>query len=361
MRNQVALLLVLVPLLGGCPGPRDESPLTIESLSYAPVGNQIAFVTVGRDWMTGEAWVTTRGSPQTAPTLLLEGASWSAAPLAWRHDAQALAIGGAPEGVNGLWLVPVGPSGTARLLMSAEDCDSPVWSPDDEQLAWVDSGEGRDSRLLVMRVADGYVREVRTTSAEPVFPQWNLDGSWIAFYGTGTTLHNGSRDSSIYVVSPDGSTEKRLDVESSGFVWAGNEELLYSLSSRRKNASGDFVTWKLNIWVTDVATGKQRRVLATTALPEKVWRGRAAPALSPDKRHLLLLGGSNMDEEGDIYRIDLDRGDVTQLTSGRTDSWPCWSGDGHTIAFVRERTSIWTMTANGAEQTKLLDVWDLPR
>lgn len=359
MDTRVRSLLVLVPvlLLGGCRVSQDTAPLTIGALSCAPVGDQIAFVTCDRGWRTGKAWLVGHGDGPAKARLLLTGTKCGVGVLAWRHDGGALAIEGGPAQADGLWLIPVGVPAEALHLVSAEDLNGPDWSPDDKRLVWVDSGEGRGSRLAVMRTADRKLRYV-APSLEPVFPQWSPTGRWISFYGV--PLHGESKRGSVYVVSPDGSNEKRLDFQSAGFAWVGPEELLHCLNKRRRNGSGEFVTWKTEVWKTNVRTGEESRLLSTTRLPQSVWVGQIPLAVSPDRRQLLLMGGRWPSEGGDIYSINLDRGDVHQLTTGRAASCPCWSGDGQTIAFVRAQTSIWIMRSDGSDKRQLIDLRDLP-
>jgi uncharacterized repeat protein (TIGR01451 family) len=63
---------------------------------------------------------------------------------------------------------------------------------------------------------------------------------------------------------------------------------------------------------------------------------------------------SNRDGDYDIYSMNPDGSGVTQLTNDpAADRRPAWSSDGLRIAFMRGE-EIWTMGADGTEQTRLL-------
>ncbi|MFO0976444.1 MAG: hypothetical protein U0996_08605 [Planctomycetaceae bacterium] len=76
-----------------------------------------------------------------------------------------------------------------------------------------------------------------------------------------------------------------------------------------------------------------------------------APTWSPDGRHIAFQARVN--DNWDIYRMDVETGATTRLTDAisRRDMQPSWSADGTTIAFQSDRgktQNIWLMDANGA-------------
>ena len=59
---------------------------------------------------------------------------------------------------------------------------------------------------------------------------------------------------------------------------------------------------------------------------------------------------------GQIYTMNSNGGDVTQLTTGYSSAQPAWNPDGTKIAYTyygAEKTSIWTMNADGSGKTQL--------
>lgn len=83
------------------------------------------------------------------------------------------------------------------------------------------------------------------------------------------------------------------------------------------------------------------------------------PAWSPDGRHLAyarakVAGGRVQISTFEIYRLDIETGDVRQLTQNhREDRTPSWSPDGTQIAFTSFEESfpwqgqVWIMNADG--------------
>jgi|GEM_PF-1472278 len=79
------------------------------------------------------------------------------------------------------------------------------------------------------------------------------------------------------------------------------------------------------------------------------------PAWSPDGSHIAFF--SNRDRDSDIFVMDADGGNQVQLTfNGSTDECPVWSPDGSRIAFFSDCDGdfeIFVMDANGSNQTQL--------
>ena len=99
-----------------------------------------------------------------------------------------------PTTQKGLWVVRVDGTGLRQLVASASA--QPAWSPDGEELAYVDA-EG----LRVLHVASG---EVRMVAATANVPRWSPDGRRLAF---GRVVDGREQ---LFVVNADGSGERRL-------------------------------------------------------------------------------------------------------------------------------------------------------
>jgi dipeptidyl aminopeptidase/acylaminoacyl peptidase len=68
----------------------------------------------------------------------------------------------------------------------------------------------------------------------------------------------------------------------------------------------------------------------------------------------------NNDTNSSIWMTDLGTGESKQLTrSGGSDRSPCWSPDGHKLAFISKRSEknqIWILDMDGGEAEKLTDI-----
>jgi Tol biopolymer transport system component len=105
---------------------------------------------------------------------------------------------------------------------------------------------------------------------------------------------------------------------------------------------------------------------ATDQILETGWPGKdilglvgdcQAPALSEDGARIAYY-----DDNYQIWTVNADGSERTQLTSGHFDLYPSWSPDGKKIAFRRttmidgsSHNDIWTMNSDGSAQIPLTD------
>jgi Tol biopolymer transport system component len=101
--------------------------------------------------------------------------------------------GGAGSGSSEPW----------RLTHNRGEDDSPAWSPDGTQIAFVSNRDGNEE-IYVMDADGGKQRRLTDNDGDDWFPAWSPDGTQIAF----TSERDGNYD--IYVMNPDGSDPRRL-------------------------------------------------------------------------------------------------------------------------------------------------------
>ena len=183
--------------------------------------------------------------------------------------------------IRHLWSVDVASGDTRRLTDGAVSDLQPAWSPDGTRIAFV-SERHRDHDLAERPAI--YVVDVETSAVHAVTggprsvfgaPEW-LDGMTIAALGSKLEGRGGSRND-IWLFPADGS-EANAD---------GGQDL----SGRHDLMPGSGVA-------SDVTKGENARLIVT---PD----GRAIDFLAP------------IDGSYELWRISVDGGDVTRLTTGR--------------------------------------------
>ncbi|MGH3081045.1 MAG: TolB family protein [Gaiellaceae bacterium] len=184
----------------------------------------------------------------------------------------------------------------------------PVWSPNSRQLVFstrrdlvVASAEARRTRRLTTEVK---------RFAITVEPTWSSSGQ--AVY-VGRRLDAGDLD--LHVIRPDGTGARALTTNDVGeFDPAWSPDGRRIAYRRARDRSSD-------LYVMDADGTNQRRVIVDG------W----APTWSPDGARLAF------ERDGDIWMVDIDGSDPSQLTSGpEIDGQPDWSPLGHEIAFSRD-------------------------
>ena len=104
---------------------------------------------------------------------------------AWSPDGNQILFVQANE--TGFLIHLVEADGSDENLLSVEDSkpyvnDGPVWSPDGEKIAFFSDRDG-DSEIFVMNVDGSGVRQLTNNDVPDLYPLWSPDGEEIAFFG----------------------------------------------------------------------------------------------------------------------------------------------------------------------------------
>jgi Tol biopolymer transport system component len=171
----------------------------------------------------------------------------------WSPDGEWLVFySEGPSGDSGLWLR--NPTGVNLIHLTRGNDSDPVWSPDNQRIAFVRTREGNQDIYIVEKPSDGTwrdeIQEVRLTqrSASEGSPVWSPDGKSLAF----VSFSDGSAE--IYTMLADGSQQERLtrnEADDFSPVWSPDGEQITFVS--KLYGAGE-------IFIMDADGGRQRRL-----------------------------------------------------------------------------------------------------
>lgn len=227
-------------------------------------------------------------------------------------------------------------SDLVQLTNDSYPDSSPNWSPDNKYIVYTKTHDSENSEIYRMN-ADG-TNPINLTNhpGKDFHPVWSPDGSKIAF----TSYRNGEYD--IYVMNSDGSNPTNLT--NSIFLdqspdWSPDGTKIIFIR-------GDF-----EIYIMNADGSNQIEFLAT---PGTFYGG---PKWSPDGTKIAYNArdASTLYTEN-IFTINVDGTNITQLTTFAPSSSPTWSPDGTQIAFMSDRGEgyeIFVMNADGNLQQNI--------
>lgn len=266
-----------------------------------------------------------------------------------------------------------------RLTDSPAMNASPAWSPDGEQIAWVQiDGDGEREAGLYVANADGSDVQLVTTPARPLGVDWHPDGDRIAFVSSHET---DSGWDEVHTVNVDGSDRQQvtfweeIPTEQQYYgstypVWSPDGDQLAVVVDQLDEFAQihvlDFTSDEPAIQLTDIPDqqkgsptwspdGTQIAFHATpheTPYPQiflaSIESGEAErldieedvvflePDWSPDGERIALSVAADVGPQIEIMRPDgSDRQTITSDPSGN--SSPSWAPDGSRILFIAER------------------------
>ncbi|HKY46400.1 MAG TPA: hypothetical protein VJQ79_00320 [Acidimicrobiia bacterium] len=157
----------------------------------------------------------------------------------------------------------------------------------------------------------------------------------------------GAEQSALLVVDPEGLTQTRVPLSIGENVWMPT---FLPERNRMAVSASDGETGA--IYILDTRSWEARLL----------WEGVGAfnhAEASPDGGRIAFTArGSN--DSAEIFVIDVDGGEATQLTDDRAVDWgPTWSVDGTTIMFVSDRDGdgdLYTIPAAGGDTVQLTDM-----
>jgi YD repeat-containing protein len=225
-----------------------------------------------------------------------------------------------------------------------------AFSPDGNQIAFVwDGGKGDNLDIYVKLIGAGQPLRLTTHPAADTHPVWSPDGRYVAFF------RQTAESSGLYLIPALGGTERKVvDVFPYRDPFLGNSQYMAPdgkfLAVADKNSQEE----PLSIYLVSIETGEKRKLTAPAAGAS----GDSYPAFSPDGKTLAFLRASSR-ATTDLYLLNLD-GDATprRLTFDNTSILGlAWTSNGREIVFASRRGgsifSLWRIPAAGGNPERL--------
>lgn len=283
--------------------------------SWSPDGRKLAFVSD----RSGSYNIYVMSVDGSEPTVQLTQDSEGTGSPNWSPDGRKIELVSIHIDNHNTFIMPVdGSESTVQLTQDSEGTGSPSWSPDGRRIAFSSARDGNGEIYVVNPDGENLV-QLTNSDAHEYTPSWSPDGQQIVF-ARYPGLFN--QDSEIFVMDADGNNARQLtDNDASDFfpVWSPDGGTIV-FTSRSAEPS----------WVTD-STGEYR------------------------------IGVYRRRYDADIYVMNADGSDITQLTHDNISGGSSWSPDGEYIAFSYGsknsylRSDIYVMDANGGRGRALID------
>ncbi len=211
-------------------------------------------------------------------------------------------------------------SGAVRLTRSAENEQSPAWSPDGTRIAFVRELAGVPTLHVMAKDGTGVV----SLGAEGTSPAWSPDGTQLAF----------ARAGRIVLIDANGVNERELTFQQSG----NDDHPTWTKDGRR-------VTFERFDWSAGNVDLFEVVLSTSTEAPFLVRAGDdLRPVWSPDGRTLAVVHDAMQSGSGELQLVAMDGITITPL--GVAGDQPTFSADGR-LAFTRDPASTMGMLGIG--------------
>jgi dipeptidyl aminopeptidase/acylaminoacyl peptidase len=243
-----------------------------------------------------------------------------------------------------IWLVDVASGQQRPLLAGSGSYFSPRWSPDGARLAYV-AAEGGNPQMFVRWMGSGESARITQLPDSPGSLAWSPDGRRIAY--------------SMFVPD-DGAKLGSAPEKPEGAKWADPLEIIDAVTYRADGAGYLKPGYDQIFWVpADGGAPTQLTFGATNAGGPVSW--------TPDGRSILFSANlsKNWEREpvnSEVYRISIDGGAPVALTDRQgPDAAPAVSPDGRHIAYVGfddrqlgyQNTRLYVMNLDGSDKRML--------
>ncbi len=250
-------------------------------------------------------------------------------------------------GVHQLKLIDLDGSNERLFIDYPRGLNHPAWSPDGQKLAVVGYMDNTYTTWSIHVInADGSdpVRLTNVTGAADSEPSWSPDGTQILFTRIEFTSSN-QFDSSLWLMNADGSDQRMVVADGFAGKWSPDgSRFIYS-----SEKTGNYEIY------TSAPDGTDELQLTETETDESF------PTWSPDGMTIAFVVSSGVWNSNasfptnEIFIMNADGSNVRQLTENNSyDGMPGWSPDGSQLVFSSDRVGrrqfeIFVMNADGTD------------
>ncbi len=231
----------------------------------------------------------------------------------WHPSGSEIAFYSDRDGDFEIYVMDAEGTNVTQLTYNTNKDGNNCWSPDGNKIAFCSDRDG-DFEIYVMDAEGTNVTQLTYNTAVDTIPHWSPDGSKIAF------CSDRDGDYEIYVMDADGMNQEQLTYNNETDIpgeWSpdGNKILFCS------NCDGDMF---LDIYIMDV-DGTNVEQLTTKRDGHEYFDFDPAWALG-GKKILFVSGTSDLARDFEIYVMDADGTNLTQLTTNTANDWePDWT------------------------------------
>jgi Tol biopolymer transport system component len=215
----------------------------------------------------------------------------------------------------------------------------PAFSPDGNQIAFAWDGGGEEKPGIFIKLV-GTGSQLRLTSGYDAAPAWSPEGRYVAFIRWG-------KEKGIYRIPALRGPERKLTNRAGNFTWSPDGKTLAIADSGSPSEA-------LSIFLISIETSEERRL--TTPEPASV--GDTYPAYSPDGRTIAFIRSRNS-LVSDIYLVPAGGGSPRRLTFDDLYLFSNldWTADGQEIVFSSYRGgiySLWRVEVSGGQPRRVI-------